>query len=186
MRALVIVDAWEKWVSNPLSHYDEVITTEARAFGHFLNEVCKIERLKGTQIIHSHGNAIPMKEIEVFPEDWTIGDPRITPKQVDEHNIDEIYFCGFHFGHCIHHSGKIVMNHAFGSWSGRPSPAWERGEPPEVNIIVNLSLALRGTDSWGDALTRHSSLDDFNTPGIFRYHLWSSNGIEVIELQRKD
>lgn len=182
MRALVIVDAWEKWASDPLSHYDEVITSEARAFGHFLNEVCKIERLKGTQIIHKIGDKEMMKEIEVFPEDWTITHPHLRPEEVEENNIDEIYFCGFHFGHCIHHSGKILVNHAFGSWSGRRDPP----NPPEVNIIVNLSLALRGTDSWGDALERHSSSDHADGPGIFRYYLWSSNGIEEITLQRKD
>ncbi len=174
MRALVIVDAWEKWASDPLSHYDEVITTEARAFGHYLNEVCKIERLKGTLIIHSHGDHIPMKEIEVFPEDWIIPDPRIRPEEREERGIDEIYFCGFHFGHCIHHQANIVMNHADGNWS------LSRGrDPPDANIIVNLSLVLRGTDTWAEALEREPT--SYRDVGVFRYYLWSSNGIEEIK-----
>jgi len=67
------------------------------------------------------------------------------------------------------------MNHADGNWS------LSRGrDPPDANIIVNLSLVLRGTDTWAEALEREPT--SYRDVGVFRYYLWSSNGIEEIKL----
>lgn len=163
MRALVIVDAWAIYNANrdyPLLH-DEV-----HSFGVYLNEVCKIERKKGTQIIHSYGEGKgygekihnkPMEQIEIMPEDLILNYPndlRWMMKKSDC-EISEVFYCGFHFGHCI------------------PNHAWQ-GMGGGANIIINLSALLPDGRGWNHIIKRDST---------FHYHLWSQNGIEEISIK---
>tara|TARA_R110002060_G_scaffold19422_1_gene26458 strand:+ start:2650 stop:3129 length:480 start_codon:yes stop_codon:yes gene_type:complete len=154
MRALVIVDAWKKYDAN---HYFPLLHDEVHSFGVFLNQVCILERKKGTQIIHSYGENIPMEQIEIRPEDWILDNPKNLKKRIekDNPNIDEIYFCGFHFGHCI-------PNHA------------KAGIGDDANIIINLSALLPDGKGWNHIMKRDST---------FNYHLWSQNGIEDISIK---
>ena len=157
MRALVIVDAWENYRSNIQI---PTVNSEAHSFGGFLNEVCKLERKQGTLIIHSYGENIPMEQIEIRPEDWILDSPKKLKKRIekDNPNIDEIYFCGFHFGQCI------------------PLQA-STGVGDDANIILNLSSLhpLWGNrNAWKHIMKRDST---------FHYHLWSQNGIEEISIK---
>ena len=173
MRALVIVDAWEIW--------DPFMVDEAHALGAFLNEVCKLERAKGTLIVHSHGEYTPMPQIEIMPEDWELhkDDTEVVPvPRLNHYNpngdnflhnskrydIDEVYFCGFHFGKCVHHHAVVLM--------GEPNGAGTC----EANIIVNLSSVLP------DAILHNSWVEIMEDRDSFHYHLWSRNGIEEIKL----
>lgn len=158
MRALVIVDAWSNWPTHVMDEcptlYDEV-----HSFGVFLNEVCKIERKKGTQIIHSGGTRhLPMEEIEIFPQDWILKSPNDLKKRAEKYNfkLNEVYFCGFHFGHCVPYHAKGGMGEG-------------------ANIILNLSLLTpQYNDKWNSLMKRDST---------FHYFLWSQNGIEEISIK---
>jgi len=154
MRVLVIVDAWKKYNAN---HYFPSLHDEVHAFGVFLNEVCKIERKKGTLIIHSHGENISMEQIEIMPEDWILNDPKNLKKKIEKDNptITEIYFCGFHFGHCIPNHARV-------------------GIGDDANIVINLSALLPDGRGWNHIIKRDST---------FHYHLWSQNGIEEISIK---
>ncbi len=168
MRALVIVDAWASWQGHCAEEFLETLHDEVHSFGVYLNQVCKIERKKGTQIIHSYGARLhnkPMKQIEIMPEDWILNDPKNLKKKIekDNPNITEIYFCGFHFGHCVH-------NHAL---ADIPYKSRE-GMGEDINIILNLSLLTPEYDGrWNFLIKRYST---------FNYHLWSQNAIEGISI----
>jgi len=163
MRALVIVDAWAIYNAN--RDY-ALLHDEVHSFGVYLNEVCKIERKKGTQIIHSYGEGegygavkhnIPMEQIEIMPEDLILNYPndlRWMMKKSDC-EISEVFYCGFHFGHCI-------PNHA------------RQGMGGGANIIINLSALLPDGRGWNHIIKRDST---------FHYHLWSQNGIEEISIK---
>ena len=154
MRVLVIVDAWKKYNAN---HYFPSLHDEVHAFGVFLNEVCKIERKKGTLIIHSHGENIPMEQIEIMPEDLILNYPNDLKTVIKKSNfeINEVFYCGFHFGHCIHNQAS-------------------QGMGDNANIIINLSALLPDGRGWNHIIKRDST---------FHYHLWSQNGIQEISIK---
>ncbi len=163
MRALVIVDAWKKYDAN---HYFPLLHDEVHSFGVFLNQVCILERKKGTQIIHSYGEGegygsvdhnIPMEQIEIMPEDLILNYPGDLKLMVENSEFErsEVFYCGFHFGHCI-------PNHA------------KAGIGDDANIIINLSALLPDGRGWNHIIKRDST---------FHYHLWSQNGIEEISIK---
>ena len=157
MQGLVIVDAWQKLLPHDVAAHPH-LENEARSFGTFLNQVCNIEREKGTQIIHwgegkIQGRGI-MEEIEVVVEDKVMGAEGNARWEEIQESIDDLYWCGFHFGRCIHDEAGFISG-------------------DEANIVLNLSL-LFPLDSWKDR---------FEDWPKMRYHLWSQTGFEEVSLQ---
>jgi hypothetical protein len=185
VKGLVIVDAWQKLLSRDVASYPD-LRNEVRSFGTFLNQVCKIERKKGTQIIHwgegkNLGRGI-MDEIEVAVEDRVMGEEGNTRWDEVHASIDELYWCGFHFGRCVHEEADFIS-----------------GE--DANIVLNLSL-LFPQDSWKDILGdvgeehQHGPYPDYRLHthlGASRYrhkkytqmhyYLWSQKGFEEVSIQ---
>ena len=157
-KALVIVDAWEDLVAHDAATYPH-LADEMKSFGGFLNEVCKIERKKGTRIIHSYAHYTthsgPMKDIEIYPEDMVIPNANdiMAAIEADGDSIDELYWCGFHFGVCVH--GQA-----------------EAGVGDKANIVTNLCL-LFPIHSWKEM---------FASKQTFNYYLWSQKGFEEVNI----
>ena len=155
-KGLVVVDAWKVLYRHDVKDHP-TLQDEVASFGKFLNQVCKIERDKGTQIIHSashrlmHGGI--MDEIEVFSEDRVMGEDGNTTWAELRESIDELYWCGFHFGRCIHEQARIAVGN-------------------EAKIVTNLSL-LFPVDSWKEM---------FASWPTFNYYLWSQNGFEEVNI----
>ncbi len=162
VQGLVIVDAWQKLLPHDVAAHPH-LENEARSFGTFLNQVCNIEREKGTQIIHwgeggTYWGGI-MDEIEVAPEDNVIGEGKAGWGEVLA-PIDELYWCGFHFGRCIHREASFI--------SGQ-----------DANIVLNLSL-LFPQDSWKERL---ESMFWGRPASKMHYYLWSQTGFEEVSIQ---
>jgi len=163
VNGLVIVDAWQKLVPHNVIDYPD-LENELRSFGTFLNQVCNIERKKGTQIIHwgeggGHWGGI-MDEIEVAAQDKVIGrEGNATWEEIQE-SIDDLYWCGFHFGRCIHREAAFI--------SGQ-----------DANIVLNLSL-LFPQDSWKESF---ESMYWGRPSSKMHYYLWSQTGFEEVSIQ---
>ena len=164
-RALVIVDAWKY-------HDTRNQEKEANALCSFLNYVIQHERQKETTIIYSfgsvpldtakdpHNNKINSDSLNVNivsqNDDIFTSKPELNDVIV-KNNIEEVYFGGFHFGHCIHMHSEYL----------------HRGNTPMncKNIVLNLSMVL-SEDSWDEQIKKHS---DWN------YHLWGATKFERIK-----
>ena len=161
-RGLVIVDAWEQCYPDDLKDHPEM-EMEIKTFGKYLNEVCKIERNKGTIIIHAVNDFTNrkgiMKEIEIKPEDILMkNESRM--RYMDDlrwggivENFTELYWSGFHFGRCVHDQAIAICGN-------------------KANIVMNLSLIFP-TDSWNEIIQEEPT---------FNYFMWSIMGFEKIEL----
>lgn len=176
MKGLVIVDAWQKLLSHDIASYPH-LENEVRSFGTFLNQVCNIERNKGTQIIHwgegkNLGRGI-MDEIEVAAQDKVMGREGNARWEEVLASIDELYWCGFHFGRCVHDEAGFIS-----------------GE--DANIVLNLSL-LFPQDSWKDIIGVGGEVGEhqhgphphpcWKCETKMHYYLWSQKGFEEVSLQ---
>ena len=142
--ALVLVDIWDISTDYPSLRKD------VAAFATYLNRVCEKEREKGTTIIHSYRSAKPgklAKEIIVKETDIDIknGDFRkaFTGKDI-------AYFCGTHFGRCIH------------------SQAHTASLQSDINIGIALNLSMvHPEDTWIEKMQNNwAQRTDFD------YYMW--------------
>jgi len=145
-RGLVVVDAWsvskslldlgEKMHRNEPPQWSSEVKDNVKNFSNFLDYVCDIERKKGTTIIHTFG----VNNSQLFSQE-KINISQLTVDEKDkvtfaiqlgatilESNIDEVYFCGFHFGLCIH--DKIANVSELTDYNGK------------LGVIINLSMLL--------------------------------------------
>ena len=107
--ALVVVDAWNTSKSSlhkekPM--WDRDVKDNVKSFSNFINYVCRVERKKNTTIVHSFG--MDVQTADIYDRNLSA----ITIEKKDEvtnslelgkviENMDEIFFCGFHFGKCV-------------------------------------------------------------------------------------
>ena len=107
--ALVVVDAWNTSKSSfhkekPM--WDKDVKDNVKSFSNFINYVCRVERKKNTTIVHSFG--MDVQTADIYDRNLSA----ITIEKKDEvtnslelgkviENMDEIFFCGFHFGKCV-------------------------------------------------------------------------------------
>ena len=114
--ALIIVDAWY--------YHDESedlwANKEAKAFGHFLNTVCKYERSRGTQVLHESSGFDTMNEIFISNKDTILSDIKNIKK-----NFDFYFFAGFHLDICV---------------SGKADQLSNIIDKRKIGIVLNLSL----------------------------------------------
>lgn len=93
--ALIVVDAWDSYWEWDLEKYP-FIPAETKTFGKFINYVCNTERSKGVDIFHDGNGQTLMPEID-RSNDVTLSSLEDIPLTYSQY-----YFCGFHYGNCIH------------------------------------------------------------------------------------
>ena len=156
------MDAWQKLSHRDIEDYPD-LEGEVRSFGIFLNEVCKIERKKGTQIIHSCSSSALhlgiMDEIEVASEDMIMGEEGNTLWGEFHASIDELYWCGFHFGRCVHSQAIVASG-------------------DQANIVLNLCLVFP-QDTWKEWGNPTVTFQDFPK---MRYYLWRQTGLDEVNI----
>ena len=179
---LVIVDAWSvtedlykyghKMHNDIIPKWSLEVRDNIKNFCNFLNYVCDIERKKGTTIIHSLGvvnnKLLNIKkdeasELTVDKKDKITFSTKLG-KTIYENNIDEVYFCGFHFGKCI--QNHIVDSNIFLINTNKEQCKRNR------NIVLNLSMILppplnSETKKWDNNWRK--SIDEKR----FNHFMWS-------------
>ena len=184
--ALFVVDAYKFLDKDNNEEISLLVERDTKAFGTFLNRVCKYERNRGTVIVfpkvyghnlssdesHSPSNLEIMDEIEVYDEDVifnhniTDGAKEIFPTFNDwqklfiDNDINEIYFGGFHFGRCIHSYVHELYRHI------------DLVESTKIGIVLNLSMVYPG-DSWLDSIKKSDP--------IYNYYLWGQLTVSSFE-----
>tara|TARA_R100000353_G_scaffold128825_1_gene91441 strand:+ start:197 stop:745 length:549 start_codon:yes stop_codon:yes gene_type:complete len=159
-QGLVIVDAWDydAYIKkrNEIP-YSQECAKDGSEFSIFLNRVCEKERANGTTIIFDIGFNKLIDKITV-DEKTDLILPYMYENNymniIKERKINELYFCGFHFGLCIH--DKIANVSESTDYNGK------------LGIIINLSMLLP-VDTFKNKFER------FHKPNKPRYkpnHAW--------------
>ncbi len=176
-RGLVVVDAWKNILSGDAEQFP-FLSDQMHSFGSYLNEVCRREREKGTLIIHSYldrGSEVwaltaweppePMDEIEIYPEDFVdVGGSNIRSQILEARGVEigELYWCGFHFGKCVHERALLT-------------------DGEDANIVLNLSQIFP-TDLWRERMKGGEDEWVRHDPATFNYFLWGEQEFERITL----
>jgi len=198
-RGLVVVDAWsvskslldlgEKMHRNEPPQWSSEVKDNVKNFSNFLDYVCDIERKKGTTIIHTFG----VNNSQLFSQE-KINISQLTVDEKDkvtfaiqlgatilESNIDEIYFCGFHFGKCI----QMHMGESNRYLSGKTARG-KRRKPYNKslwknnrNIALNLCMILPPPLNPETKHWKNSWKEDINEKR-FNYFMWSPWRFEKI------
>jgi len=182
-QGLVVVDAWDydAYIKkrNKIP-YSLECAKDCEKFSIFLNRVCERERAKGTTIIFDIGfnkliDTITINEKTdlILPHMYENNYMNIIQKR----KINELYFCGFHFGLCIHDRIASVSESTYYKRmvSSRKS---------KLGVVINLSLLLPASNNSSNHLeTFKINFERFHKPNNLRYkpdhawdyYLWSPN-----------
>lgn len=180
-RALVIVDAWKSPGKRGDCGIPFLVERDTKAFGTFLNRVCKYERDKKTLIIHCPTNFEIMDEIEVYDDDviFNHNPPEVTfedwQKLFIDNDINEIYFGGFHFGRCIHSYVHELYRDV------------GLVESTKIGIVLNLSMVYPG-DSWLYHIENSERRWDSPDP-TYNWYLWCQHkkgSFQKIKVERDE
>jgi len=174
-RGLVIVDAWKNLLPFDAEQFPS-LSDQLHTFGSYLNEVCRREREKGTLIIHSYLDRKaeewaltgwelpePMDAIEICPEDFVAeGGTNIRLQVLDELGVElgELYWCGFHFGRCVHERARQT-------------------DGEDANIVLNLTQIFPA-DLWRERMQGQAEGWEWIDCGKFNYFLWGHQEFERI------
>ena len=153
-RALVIINAWKDIPAYDIEKYGNDIIEDTRVFSIFLNRVCEKERKNNTTdtnttIIHYCRQKLS-DEIKIFPEDLIIS-TSIQDGIETFNKFDSLYFCGYHFGACIHTN---------------VARAYKAGYNGKLGIVINLSMILPDIH-WMHY--KDNNICHFN----WRYYMWT-------------
>lgn len=122
--ALIVVDAWENYWEWDLKSYP-FIPEETKTFGKFINYVCNFERNKGVDVFHDGNGYALMPEID-RTKDITLTKIEDIPL-----NYSKYFFCGFHYGNCIHRRLDRLSNLI---------------DRSDLGVVFNLSMILHNYD----------------------------------------
>tara|TARA_R100000008_G_C3490609_1_gene118522 strand:- start:51 stop:635 length:585 start_codon:yes stop_codon:yes gene_type:complete len=186
---LVVVDAWsvskdilsygQKIHKNEPPIWSSEVKDNVKNFSDFLSYVCDTERQKGTTIIHSFGvNNSDLLEKEkgnvselVVDDEDKITFANQLGKTINENNIDEVYFCGFHFGKCIQMHIKETSRYL----RDNNKKLWRKSR----NIALNLCMILPPPDNAELKKHKNSWKEDINERA-YSYFMWSPWRFEKI------
>ncbi len=159
--ALIIVDAWEHSLNSDTEIYGIGFTEDIKTFSVFLNNVCNRERNSGTIIIHSsehpeNKSKEIIKEINTHSNDIIITDLPLILDVIKKYKLSKLYFCGFHFGHCIQNRVARLIE-------------YEDTYNFESGIVINLSMVLPGI-KWGKKINRSKHFPDQYDISYYFWH----------------
>jgi hypothetical protein len=112
--AIIVVDAWEmvypaQWAEDEDPH----LKKEVDDFCLIINEMLRIERKRGTLIIHQGGHSKTYyderirqtinKNIDVFFSDEVTQNTAQQEHLNIKYKLENVVLCGFHLGRCIDH-----------------------------------------------------------------------------------
>jgi len=165
-QGLVIVDAWDYDAyikKNNEIPYSLECAKDCKEFSIFLNRVCEKERAKGTTIIFDIGfNKVIGKIIINKKTDLIL--PYMYENNymniIQKRGIDELYFCGFHFGLCIH--DRIANVSESTDYKGK------------LGVIINLSMLLP-VDTFKRKFERFHKPNNpsYKPDHAWDYYLWT-------------
>lgn len=176
--ALVVVDAWNVSTSN--SHeekpmWSDDVKDNVKNFSDFLDYVCDVEREKKTTIVHSFGMNVKSDDVHnknlsgvIIEKEDKVTNCIELGKFIE--NMDEVFFCGFHFGKCIQLHIKISNKYLINTNKVL--------HDKNKNIALNLSMILPFNHKSGYN-PKNSWKFEIEKP-YYNYFMWSPWKFEQI------